>query len=90
MSETPILPELATQMTDEQITTNEERNNNETLHAIDLCTSLLLSSKIFKKFVLGNDLTTQLVQIAKTLNSRNNIDTDIANMSWRLLNQPRE
>ena len=80
------IPEPATQETDEQMTTNEERNNNETLNAIDLCTSLLLSSKIFKKFVLGNDLTTQLVQIATTLNSRNNIDTDIANIFIGIFN----
>ena len=50
--------------------TNEERNNNETLHAIHLCTLLLFSSKIFQKFLVGNNVRTQLLQIAKTLNSR--------------------
>ena len=86
MSETPVLPENATQNTDEQITTNEERNNNETLHAIDFCASLSLCSKIFRKFIFGNDLKTKLVQIATTLNSRNNIDTEIANIFIRIFN----
>ena len=51
-----------------------------------MCTSLLLSSKIFQKFLVGNNLRTQLVQIAKTLNSGNNIDTDIANIFIGIFN----
>ena len=37
MSETPVVPKPATQKKEEQITANEERNNNQTMHAIDLC-----------------------------------------------------
>ncbi len=50
-----------------EITTSDKKTA--TLHAIDLCISLLFSSKIFQKFLVGNDVRTQLLQIAKTLNS---------------------
>ena len=67
-----------------EITTSDKKTA--TLHAIDLCISLLFSSKIFQKFLVGNDVRTQLLQIAKTLNSRNNIDTDIANIFIGIFN----
>ena len=67
-----------------EITTCDKKTA--TLHAIHLCTSLLFSSKIFQKFLVGNNVRTQLLQIAKTLNSRNNIDTDIANIFIGIFN----
>ena len=78
--------EITTCESESEKPTNEGRNNNETLHAIHLCTSLLFSSKIFQKFLVGNNVRTQLLQIAKTLNSRNNIDTDIANIFIGIFN----
>lgn len=78
ISETPVVPEPAPQNTDEQITTNEEKNNNETLHARDWCSSFLICSKTLKKFIFENYLQTQLIQIAlKTENHKNDINTDI-------------
>ena len=68
MSKTPVLPENATQNTDDQITGNEERNKNDTKYAIDLFASLLLCNKIFRKFIFGNDLKTKLVQRATPWN----------------------
>ena len=67
-----------------EITTCDKKTA--TLHAIDLCTSLLFYSKIFQKYLVGNNVRTLLLQIAKTLNRRNNIDTDITNIFIGIFN----
>ena len=59
--------EITTSESESEKPTNEDRNNNETLHAIHLCTSLLFSSKIFQKFLVGNNVRTQLLQIEKNI-----------------------
>lgn len=81
----PILPWSSTQNTDEQITTNKQKNN-EKLHAIDMCVSLLLYSKYFRIY-FGNYLKIQLFQRATKLNSRNDNDTDIANIFVSIFNE---